>query len=100
MKASQGFTKPVYVVTVIVLYICSFYGMSLTLGTIELGTAYAVWSGVGTVCTCIVGILFFKESINALKIGAVVGIIACVVLLNYAEGQDTKLGEVIEEDRL
>ena len=49
LKASEGFSKPLPSVVVVIGYLVSFYFLSLTLKTIPVGIAYAIWSGVGIV---------------------------------------------------
>jgi multidrug transporter EmrE-like cation transporter len=82
LKASQGFTKPLPVLAVVVGYGLSFYLLSLTLETIPVGIAYAVWSGVGLVLITAVGWITYGQ---ALDIPAVFGmglILTGVVVLN------------------
>ena len=64
LKYSQGFTKFVPSVLTILGMIASFYFLSLALKHLPLGTAYAVWTGIGTVGTLILGIVLFRESIS------------------------------------
>ena len=54
LKASTGFTKPLPSVVVVIGYLVSFYFLSLTLKTIPVGIAYAIWSGVGVVLISVV----------------------------------------------
>ncbi len=86
LKFSQGFTRPVPSVIVILCYGLSFWLLSLTLKKIDVGIAYAVWSAVGTALITAIGILWFKEPITAIKIGSVVLIILGVVGLNLGGG--------------
>jgi paired small multidrug resistance pump len=53
--------------------------------TISLSTAYAVWTGIGTVGGAVVGMIFFKESKNPLRILCILGIVACVAALRFVE---------------
>jgi small multidrug resistance pump len=64
LKFSEGFTKLVPSVVVIVGYGISFYLLSLSLKTIPIGTAYAMWSGIGIVLTVIAGIIIWGESMD------------------------------------
>lgn len=64
LKFSEGFTKLVPSVVVIVGYGISFYLLSLSLKTIPIGTAYAMWSGIGIVLTVIAGIVLWRESMD------------------------------------
>ncbi|GIW25153.1 multidrug efflux SMR transporter [Meiothermus sp.] len=84
LKASQGFTKLLPSLVVVLGYGLAFYFLSLTLKTIPLNTAYAVWSGLGTALIAVLGWLVLKEPMNlpiALGIGL---IIVGVVVLNLA----------------
>ena len=62
----------------------SFQLLLQAMETIPLATAYAVWTGIGTVGAAIVGMLFFKESKSWLRIGCILGIIFSVVGLKLA----------------
>lgn len=84
LKISDGFTKILPVVLMIVFYIASMYLLSLVLKKIEVGVAYAIWSGVGTATITLIGIAFFSESMNIIKIGGILLIIAGVTILNLA----------------
>lgn len=75
LKLSRGFTD----LTVSVLTVCgmiaSFYFLSLALKNIPLGTAYAVWTGIGTVGTVILGIVLFKEPATVMRLGCILLIV-------------------------
>lgn len=58
MKLSDGFTKPLPVVGTCLAYIACFYFLSLSLKTIPLGIAYAVWAGLGIVLGNIISVVF------------------------------------------
>ncbi|OAX48850.1 DMT family transporter [Paenibacillus sp. AD87] len=84
MKLSNGFQKKLPIVGLILGMGTAFFCLSLALKTIPLGTAYATWSGVGTALTALVGIVFYKESVNVRKISALILIIAGVVIMKLA----------------
>lgn len=84
LKLSDGFSKLLPVILVIVFYIASMFLLSLVLKKIEVGIAYAVWSGVGTATITLIGIVFFSESMNILKMGGILLVIAGVTILNLA----------------
>ncbi|MFB9275643.1 DMT family transporter [Cohnella cellulosilytica] len=65
-------------------FVISFQLLLQAMETIPLATAYAVWTGIGTVGAAIVGMLFFKESKSWLRIGCILGIIFSVVGLKLA----------------
>lgn len=62
LKSSEGFTKLIPSVLFLIFGWTSFYFLTLGMKVIPVGTAYAVWTGIGALGTAIVGILFFKES--------------------------------------
>ncbi|QJT09521.1 DMT family transporter [Oceanidesulfovibrio marinus] len=84
IKYSQGFSRLIPSICVIGLYSASFYFMSQAVKKIELGVAYAVWSGVGIVATSVLGVLLFHESITLRKFISIAVILIGVVSLNLA----------------
>lgn len=83
LKLADGFTRPLPSLVVIVGYGLSFYLMSLSLRHIPLGTAYAIWSGLGTAVTAVIGVMLWKESLDPARIVGIALIIAGVVVLNF-----------------
>lgn len=67
LKLSNGFTHLWFSILTIIGMILSFYFLSVALKNIPLGTAYAVWTGIGTIGTVILGIILFKEPASALR---------------------------------
>ncbi|GEM45182.1 DMT family transporter [Deinococcus cellulosilyticus] len=82
LKASDGFTKWLPSTLVVVGYATAFYLLSLSLKNISIGTAYAIWSGLGTAGIVLIGTLFLKESLDLPKVLGIALIIAGVVVLN------------------
>lgn len=82
LKASEGFTKVYPTVGLTIAFVGSFFFLSLSLKTIPLNTAYALWSGIGLVCTTIISVLIWKEKINFASVTGIALIIAGVVILN------------------
>jgi len=68
LKYSQGFTRLVPGILTLIGMIASFYFLSLALKNLPLGTAYAVWTGMGTVGTVILGIMLFKEPLELIRL--------------------------------
>ncbi len=64
----------------------AFYCLALTLKVIPIGTAYAIWAGLGTALTAIVGVVLYKERFNRKKVLGILCIILGVVVLNLAGG--------------
>lgn len=60
-------------------FIISFELLTNAMKTIPLSTAYAVWTGIGTVGAAIVGILFFRESKSPLRVLCILGVILSIV---------------------
>jgi small multidrug resistance pump len=82
LKASDGFTRFLPSFVTIVTYACAFYFLSLTLRTIPVGIAYAIWSGIGTVLIALIGLFWFRQPLD---LAAVIGlglIIAGVAVVN------------------
>lgn len=82
MKVSQGLTRLIPSVLMFVLYGVSFVFIALALKKIEVSTAYAIWSGLGTAVIAVIGIVWFRESFNIPKLVGLVLIIGGVILLN------------------
>ncbi|MBT8100996.1 MAG: multidrug efflux SMR transporter [Gammaproteobacteria bacterium] len=79
LKASAEFTRLVPSIVVVVGYSTTFYFLALTLKTIPLGIAYAIWSGIGMALIALVGVAYFKQSLD-LPAVAGIGMIAAGVI--------------------
>lgn len=86
LKRTEGFTRIGPSIGVVVGYGTAFYCLALTLKVIPIGTAYAIWAGLGTALTAIVGVVLYKERFNRKKVLGVLCIILGVVVLNLAGG--------------
>lgn len=82
LKASDGFTKLLPTGGLIVGFGSAFFFLSLSLKEIPLSIAYAIWSGLGTAATVIIGVLIWKEKISVTSIVGILLIISGVILLN------------------
>lgn len=82
LKASEGFTRLVPTIIVGVGYISAFYFLSLTLRTIPVGVAYAIWSGAGVALITAIAWIFFGQKLDAPAIVGLILIVAGVVILN------------------
>ena len=85
LKASEGFTRLWPSVWFGVLALASFAGLAYALRTLPVGTAYAVWTGVGASITAVVGMAVLGEGVSVLKLVSLVLIVAGIVGLNLAE---------------
>lgn len=84
MKASDGFSRLWPSVWTAVGYLVSFALLAQTLKNMAVGTAYAIWSAVGTALVVGIGIVFFGESTNVVRMLGIALIIGGVVLLNLS----------------
>lgn len=82
LKATDGFTRLWPSLGVIVGYGLAFYTLSLALKQLPLSVSYAIWSGIGTACTAVIGVIVWKQPLNAPMIAGIALIIAGVILLN------------------
>jgi quaternary ammonium compound-resistance protein SugE len=83
LKLSNGFTKLWPSLGFIVFAAGSFSLLSWSLKVLPLGTAYAVWTGIGAAGTALLGMFLFKDPISLGRITAIAFIIAGVILLNF-----------------
>lgn len=85
LKLSNGFTHLGWTTVVIAGYITSFLLLARVLKLhLDVGTAYAIWSGAGTAAIALIGAFFLGETLTPLKIGGILLIIGGVVILNLA----------------
>lgn len=81
LKYTQGFTKLVPSIFTGSTMIISFILLSYALRTIPVGTGYAVWTGIGACGTLVFGMIFLGESRDLIRIGCILGIVACMIIL-------------------
>lgn len=86
MKLSQGFTRLVPVILMFIFYLLSIALLAIVLKKIEVGIAYAVWSGVGTALIATIGIVFFREQVTFMKMVGILLIITGSIMLNLTGG--------------
>lgn len=82
LKASNGFTKIGPLAIVFIGYVIAFYFLSLTLKTMPVGVAYAIWSGIGIVLIALVAMVLYKQIPDLAGIIGMSLIIAGVIVLN------------------
>jgi small multidrug resistance pump len=82
LKASAGFTRPLPSLVVVVGYGVAFYFLSLTLKTVPVGVAYAIWSGAGVALIALVGWAFLGQRLDAPALLGLALIVAGVVVIN------------------
>lgn len=79
LKLNQGFTKLWPSVTTVISALASFYLLMVALKTLPVGTAYAVWTGMGAAGVAIIGIFLFKESADILRLASIALIIVGII---------------------
>lgn len=79
LKYSEGFTRPGASIVTVVLMAISFVLLSLALKTLPIGTAYAIWTGIGAAGTALVGMLLFGDSAAPARLLCLAMIVAGVV---------------------
>ena len=82
LKWSDGMSKLVPSVVVVIAYSIAFYSLSLALRTFSVGIAYAIWAGLGMVLIAILGVVVFKERLDLAAYVGIGLIIAGVMVLN------------------
>ena len=84
LKASHGFTRPLASVFTIIAMVASFYLLAQAMKVLPVGTAYAIWVGIGAVGTVVLGIFIYGDSANPLRLISMVLILAGLVGLKLA----------------
>jgi small multidrug resistance pump len=84
LRSSDGFTKPLPSVLVVLGYGVAFYLLSHVLKELTVGTVYAIWSGVGTAVVAVAGALLFGDRLNPTAGAGILLIVAGVVVLNVS----------------
>ncbi len=84
MKESHGFTRLVPSLITVFFMLLSFALLAVAMKTLPLGTSYTVWVGIGAIGAFILGVTMFGESLNPLRVIAVLLIFSGVVLLKLA----------------
>ena len=79
LKFSHGFTKLTPAIFTVACMIFSFYFLALALKQLPLGTAFAIWTGIGTIGTVVFGIILFKEPVTILRLVCIGFIVSGIV---------------------
>jgi quaternary ammonium compound-resistance protein SugE len=84
MKLAQGYTRPGWSALSLLLLAGFVYLLGRVLDVLPVGTAYAVWTGIGAAGTVLVGMLLFEESVNAMRLVGVALVVAGIAALKAA----------------
>ncbi|MCL7751478.1 multidrug efflux SMR transporter [Guyparkeria hydrothermalis] len=86
LRFTDGFSRLVPTVIVLAIAWASFYLLALAMREIPMGTAYAIWTGIGATGVAILGILWFKEPATAARLGFIALIVIGIVGLKWSSG--------------
>ena len=84
LKYSDGFSRPVPTVLTILGALASFWLLSLAMRDLPVGTAYAVWVGIGTLGTAILAVMLFGEPVSLMRVAGILLILCGIVALKLA----------------
>ena len=83
LKYTDGFTRLVPTVLTAASMLVSIVLLGLAVKTLPMGTAYAIWTGIGTVGTVILGIVLFAEPVTAMRLGCIALIVTGILGLKF-----------------
>jgi quaternary ammonium compound-resistance protein SugE len=84
LKYSEGFTRFWPSVVTVVLALGSFYLLAVAMKSLPVGTAYAVWVGIGAIGTAVAAVFLFHEPVNLMRVLGVLLILGGIVALKFA----------------
>ena len=84
LKYSEGFTRPIPSILTILGALASFWLLSIAMKSLPVGTAYAVWVGIGALGTAIAAVFLFAEPVNTMRVAGILLILAGIIALKLA----------------
>ena len=84
LKYSEGFSKPIPSVFTLITMCIGFYLLATAMKTLPVGTAYAVWTGIGAVGIFILGVIIFDEPLTLMRVASAMLIVCGIVGLKAA----------------
>jgi quaternary ammonium compound-resistance protein SugE len=84
LKYSGGFSRLIPSIITVIFIVLSFFSVSQAMKTIPIGTAYAVWAGIGAAGTVVTGIIFFGDSYHIIRLISIMLIIIGIIGLKLA----------------
>lgn len=84
MKYAEGYSRPGWTLVSLLLLAGFVYLLGKTLTVLPVGTAYAVWTGIGAAGTVLLGIWLFGETLNLWRFSGVALVLAGIVMLKFA----------------
>lgn len=86
LEKSERFRNVKWTLALIVFMVVSLYLLSLSMGEIPVGTAYAIWSGIGAIGTLVAGIILYKEPVTYVRMVLIVLLIIGIVGIQLTSG--------------
>lgn len=86
MKYAEGYTRPGWSVVSVLLLAAFVYLLGKVLEALPVGTAYAVWTGIGAAGTVIMGAVLFGEQLSPLRLGGIAAVLAGITMLKLTPG--------------
>lgn len=83
LKLSDSFTKAVPTLAFFLFSLLSFWFLNRAIGSIPLGIAYSIWTGIGAAGTLFIGVLFFKDQMSVWQLLLVLNLIASIIFLKF-----------------
>jgi quaternary ammonium compound-resistance protein SugE len=83
LKYSESFTKPLPTILFIVFTILSYFFLDKAITTIPLGTAYAVWTGIGALGIAVIGMIYLKDPVDFWRMFFLVTLISSIIGLKF-----------------
>jgi len=87
LKYTDGFRRPIPTVLVILAIAASMFLLSWAARTLPIGTAYAVWVGIGALGAAILGVILFREPLTAARIGFLLMLLVAIVGLKVTSSE-------------
>jgi quaternary ammonium compound-resistance protein SugE len=84
MKYADGYTRPGWSVLSVLLLAAFVFLLGRALQALPVGTAYAVWTGIGAVGTVLMGVMLFGETLNSARLGGIALVLTGIVALRLA----------------
>ena len=97
LKYTDGWTKPIPSILTVIAMVLSFVFLSKAVREIPVGTAYAVWTGIGAAGVAVLGVWLFKEPVSWLRIISILLVISGIVGLKLASNEPVRQ-EISSED--
>ena len=86
LRYTDGFTRPLATVVVLAIAWLSFYLLAVAMREIPVGTAYAIWTGIGATGVALLGMMFLKEPVTAARLLFLGMIVAGIIGLKWSSG--------------